>query len=160
MLKADPAAVRSALQTCLSDLHTAAHLSRGRLLVVGASTSEIAGERIGTATSGELGRVVVETVLDFCASTGCDAAFQCCEHLNRALVVSRGLAAQKGWREVSAVPVMGAGGAVAAHAFFALPNACLVERIEADAGIDIGDTLIGMHLKPVAVPVRGTLTQV
>lgn len=156
----DHGGVREELATCLSDLQQIAQLRPGHLLVVGASTSEIAGKRIGTATSVDIGKVVVDTVLAFAGEVGCDVAFQCCEHLNRSLVVSRHLAEAHGWQEVAAVPVPGAGGAVAAHAYFEIPDACLVESVRGDAGIDIGDTLVGMHLKRVAVPVRGSRKEV
>lgn len=146
--------VAADLRACLADLQEAAQLGPGQLLVIGASTSEIAGQRIGTATSIDIGRAVVDTVLEFVQDIGCDIAFQCCEHLNRSLVVTRASAHRHSWREVSAIPVPGAGGAVAANAWFALPDACLVESVVADAGIDVGDTFIGMHLRPVAVPVR------
>lgn len=152
--------VRAQLEECLADLQAVAELGPGDVLVVGASTSEVAGERIGTAGSVELGRTIAMTVLDFTARCGCDAAFQCCEHLNRALVVPRRVARERGLREVSAVPVPGAGGAVAAWAYALLEDACLVEGMKAEAGIDIGDTLIGMHLRSVAVPVRGRRTEV
>lgn len=148
------------LGICLRDLQQVAQLGPGQLLVVGASTSELAGQRIGTASSADLGKVVVDTLLAFAQEVGCELAFQCCEHLNRALVVPRALALQRGWREVYAVPVPGAGGAVAANAYFALQDPCLVERVQGDAGIDIGDTLVGMHLRPVAVPVRGSRKEV
>ncbi|QQE81496.1 TIGR01440 family protein [Alicyclobacillus sp. SO9] len=148
------------LTECLEDLRDAASLQAGDVLIVGASTSELLGKHIGKATSLEVGQQVVQACLDFAENTGCSVAFQCCEHLNRAVVVERSVARQKGWREVNAIPVPGAGGAVAAHAFFALPGACLVDAIEADAGIDVGDTLIGMHLRHVAVPVRGRRTEV
>lgn len=151
----DLLAVRSQLQDCLADLQAAAQLSPGKVLVVGASSSEIVGRNIGTQTSIEVGKAFVAEVLAFQQVTGCDVAFQCCEHLNRALVVTRQAAARYQWSVVSAIPVPGAGGAVAAHAFFTMQDACLVERITADAGIDVGDTFIGMHLKKVAVPVRG-----
>jgi uncharacterized protein (TIGR01440 family) len=145
---------------CLTDLKEASDLGTGSWLVVGASTSEMIGERIGTHTSLAVGRMVAETVLEFVRHCGCHVAFQCCEHLNRALVVQKPEAIKKGWIEVSAIPVPGAGGAVAAWAYELLPNSCLVNEITADAGIDIGDTLIGMHLKRVAVPVRGRLKQI
>lgn len=155
-----PDALRLELQECLDDLQAEAHLGQGQLLVVGASSSEILGRRIGTQTSMEVGRILVETVLAFTAIAGCDVAFQCCEHLNRSLVVTRQTALRNGWQLVSAIPVPGAGGAVAANAFFSLEDACLVESVAADAGLDVGDTLIGMHLRRVAVPVRGRRTNV
>jgi uncharacterized protein (TIGR01440 family) len=147
--------LRQQLRECLDDLQSVAHLSSGYVLVIGASSSEIVGRRIGTQTSLEVGQAVVDEVLDFQRHVGCDVAFQCCEHLNRALVVTLASAQRHGWSRVTAVPVPGAGGAVAAHAFVTLPDACLVETIAADAGMDVGDTFIGMHLKRVAVPVRG-----
>lgn len=150
-----PEEVRRQTAECLADLQAAAGLGPGKVLVVGASTSEIAGERIGTATSAVLGQAVVDAVLAFAEETGCDVVFQCCEHLNRALVARADAVERHGWREVTAVPVPGAGGAVAAAAYFTWPDARLVEAVAADAGIDIGDTLIGMHLRRVAVPVRG-----
>jgi uncharacterized protein (TIGR01440 family) len=154
------AEIEGHLLECLRDLQDVAQLTSEHVLVVGASTSEIVGKRIGTATSLAVGQAVVRTVLSFADEVGCHVAFQCCEHLNRALVVSRALAKARGWTEVTVVPVPGAGGSVAAHAYFALPDPCVVDQIEADAGIDIGDTLIGMHLKRVAVPVRGRRTEI
>lgn len=151
--------VRS-LRSCLKDLQTAANLGADSVLVLGASSSEVMGQRIGTATSLAIGRILVAETLAFAEQIGCQVAFQCCEHLNRALVVTRPLMRQRGWREVSAVPVPGAGGALAAQAYQLLEQACLVETVEADAGIDIGDTLIGMHLRRVAVPVRGRTNRI
>ncbi|MCL6593487.1 MAG: TIGR01440 family protein [Alicyclobacillus sp.] len=150
-----PEQVREELRECLADLQAAAALRPGQVLVVGASTSELAGHPIGTHTSVALGQAVVDEVLTFCREIGCYPAFQCCEHLNRALVVAQSVASARGWTEVAAVPVPGAGGAVAACAYQAMEDARLVERVVADAGIDLGGTLIGMHLRPVAVPLRG-----
>ncbi len=152
--------IASALRECLEDLAQEAGLKEGSLVVVGASTSEVLGRRIGTATSVDLGQVLVDEVLAFFTSLGCDVAFQCCEHLNRSLVLSRSVAESRGYNQVFAIPVPGAGGAVASCAYFALPDACLVSQVSADAGIDIGDTLIGMHLRRVAVPVRGRRNQI
>ncbi|MFB5191016.1 TIGR01440 family protein [Alicyclobacillus fastidiosus] len=139
----------------LDDLQKAANLQPGQLVVVGASSSEVVGRRIGTATSREVGEVLVDTVLEWARALGVEVAFQCCEHLNRSLVVERSTAVARSLEEVFAIPVPGAGGAVASVAYFRMNNACLVAEVRADAGIDIGDTLIGMHLKRVAVPVRG-----
>lgn len=143
------------VRTCLQDLQEAAKLGPGSVLVVGASSSEVIGKRIGSATSLQIGRILVDEILQYANEVGCHVAFQCCEHLNRALVVTRSLMKERGWVEVSAIPVPGAGGAVAAQAYRQMPDACLVETIQADAGMDIGDTFIGMHLRRVAVPVRG-----
>jgi uncharacterized protein (TIGR01440 family) len=143
------------IRESLADLQEQAHLGPGALLVVGGSTSEVVGKRIGTATSLAVGEVIAREVIGFAGRVGCDVAFQCCEHLNRALVVRKSIAAKRGLQEVMARPVPGAGGAMAASAYLQLQDACLVESVSADAGIDIGDTLIGMHLKRVVVPVRG-----
>lgn len=151
--------IQPILAECLSDLQAAAGLQSGDLLVVGASSSEVIGRRIGTATSLAVGRQIVSAVLAFAREVGCDVAFQCCEHLNRALVVDRSVAQRRGYRQVSAIPVPGAGGAVAAVAYTQFRAPCLVETVVAEAGIDIGDTFIGMHLRRVAVPVRGRHTQ-
>ncbi|GMA50919.1 UPF0340 protein [Alicyclobacillus contaminans] len=151
----DLARIQVELRECLEDLRQAAGLGSGSLLVVGASSSEVMGQRIGTATSEAVGAAIVASVFEFAEQCGCSVAVQCCEHLNRALVVERETAVRYGLEEVYAIPVPGAGGAVAAHAYFSMRQPCLVSAVRADAGIDIGDTLIGMHLKPVAVPVRG-----
>jgi len=152
--------IQAEIRMCLDDLQEAASLKPGDVLVIGASTSEILGQHIGKATSLEVGLDVVNACMEFADDTGCSLAFQCCEHLNRALVVEKAVAKERGWRQVSAIPVPGAGGAVAAQAYFHFYDCCLVEEIEADAGLDIGDTLIGMHLRRVAVPVRGRSTHV
>ena len=154
------ASVRRDLPVLLAHLAREANLGPGKLLVVGASTSEVAGERIGSATSVAIGQAIADVVLVFVRGLGCDVAFQCCEHLNRALVVERQVARSRGFQEVTAIPVPGAGGAVAAAAYWAMADPCLVSCVSADAGIDIGDTLIGMHLRPVVVPVRGPMREI
>ena len=133
---------------------------RVRLLVVGCSTSEIAGGKIGKASVPELGGDVAGAVLDEARALGIDAAFQCCEHLNRALAVERATAEKYGLDEVCAVPWPKAGGSCASAAYRMMREPALAEEIQADAGIDIGDTLIGMHLRAVAVPVRLSLGQI
>ncbi len=125
-----------------------------KLLVVGCSSSEIAGGVIGRGSAYELGEAVAGAALAAGEKLGFAAAFQCCEHLNRALVIERAEAERRGLEIVCAVPRMKAGGSLATAAYRALRDPVLVESIEADAGIDIGQTLIGMHLRHVAVPVR------
>jgi uncharacterized protein (TIGR01440 family) len=135
-------------------------LSENQVLVMGVSTSEVAGQRIGTSGSEAIAAALWEGALDVQSRHGYHLAFQCCEHLNRALVVERRTLEAFALTPVTAVPVPQAGGAMAAYAFRHFNEARLVEAIQADAGIDIGDTLIGMHLKPVAVPVRPSHRQV
>ncbi|REK55446.1 MAG: TIGR01440 family protein [Thermobacillus sp.] len=141
-------------ERCIRELAAAGGLKAGQLLVIGTSTSEVIGRRIGSSGSGEVARAIFAGVEAVRRDIGFHPLFQCCEHLNRALVTTREAAERYGLTEVSAVPIPGAGGAMAAFAYRNLPDACLVESVQAHAGIDIGDTLIGMHLRPVAVPVR------
>lgn len=144
----------------LEELAVSRQLGAGHVIVVGASTSEVMGEHIGTAGAEDVAAQLFEGLNKVRTAHGFDLAFQCCEHLNRALVVERKVQERDKLTEVSAIPVPTAGGAMAAHAFRHMIGACLVEYIQADAGIDIGDTLIGMHLRPVAVPYRSTVKRI
>jgi uncharacterized protein (TIGR01440 family) len=131
-----------------------AGLKPGQILVVGCSTSEVAGKRIGSSGSEELAEVIMSGLLSAVREQGVSLAIQCCEHLNRALVVEEQVAKEHRLTVVEVVPVPEAGGALAARAMDSFSQPVLVENIVAQAGIDIGHTLIGMHLQPVAVPVR------
>ena len=138
----------------LLQLLEVANLKEGNLLVVGCSSSEIGSFRIGSHSSEEIGRAVFEVLQEELTGRGIYLAAQCCEHLNRALILEAEAAEKYGYEPVNVVPQLKAGGsfATAAYAGFKAPVA--VEQIRAHAGLDIGDTLIGMHLRPVAVPVR------
>ena len=125
-----------------------------RLLVVGGSSSEMAGGVIGHQSTYELGEALAEAVLTLAEARGFACAFQCCEHLNRALVVERETAERYGLDVVCAVPQPKAGGSLATAAWKRMKDPVLVERVQADAGLDVGLTLIGMHLRAVAVPIR------
>ncbi|MGW9527010.1 TIGR01440 family protein [Paenibacillus terrae] len=138
----------------VKEIAEAASLKAGRLLVIGVSTSEVAGSRIGTAGALDVAQQLLAGVESVRRAYGFDVAFQCCEHLNRALVVERAVLERLGLTEVAAVPVRTAGGSMATVAYRALEDACLAADVQAQAGIDIGETLIGMHLRPVAVPFR------
>lgn len=142
------------LKSILNDFNSQAELKKGQVLVIGCSTSEIIGQRIGTAGTEEVAEMVFRQLREFQKETGVQLAFQCCEHLNRAIVIERETAEQKQLDEVTVIPVRNAGGAMAAYAYQHMEDAVVVEFIKAEAGIDIGDTLIGMHMKHVAVPVR------
>lgn len=142
------------LDAILSEFKEQASFKPGQLLVVGCSTSEVMGERIGTAGTFDVAEMIFRGLRKLQSETGIQLAFQCCEHLNRALVVERAVAESLGLDEVSVVPVRTAGGAMATYAFAEMEDAVVVEFVKAEAGIDIGNTLIGMHLKHVAVPVR------
>ncbi|WP_449538071.1 TIGR01440 family protein [Ferdinandcohnia sp. Marseille-Q9671] len=147
------------LQTILAEFTEKASLKKGEILVVGCSTSEVIGERIGTAGSEEVAEMIFRELDSLRKNHGVELAFQCCEHLNRALVVERETALHRDLEPVTVVPVRTAGGAMATYAFGQLTDPVVVEFIKADAGIDIGDTFIGMHLKHVAVPIRSSLKE-
>lgn len=140
----------------LTEVSMKGNLSSGSLLVVGCSTSEIRGRRIGSDSNADTATAVYEGLARAAKRLNLQLAFQCCEHLNRSLVVSKSVMEQYRLQQVSVVPVAHAGGAMATHAFRAMPDAVMVGSIEhqAQAGIDIGNTFIGMHLRSVAVPLR------
>ena len=125
-------------------------------MVIGCSTSEILGGHICKNGSRRLGEVLAEAALAEAESYGLTAAAQCCEHLNRALVIEKAAALRHRLTIVSAVPKPTAGGSFAAAFYQQLQEPVLVESIQADCGLDIGQTLIGMHLRRVAVPLRLT----
>lgn len=149
------------VERALRDLMETGRVRAGEIVVIGASTSEVAGRRIGTAGAADVAEAIVEGVERVRREAGFIPAYQCCEHLNRALVVPRALLDRDpGLVEVAAVPAPHAGGATAACAYRRLADPCLVESVRAHAGIDIGDTLIGMHLRRVAVPFRPSLRRI
>ncbi len=137
-----------------SEFLDAAGMKSGQLLVVGCSSSEIVRLRIGTGSSAPVGERVYRTLAKLCRERGLYLAAQCCEHLNRALILEEEAAIRFGYAPVNVVPQLKAGGSFATAAYHAMEHPVAAEEIRADGGIDIGDTLIGMHLKPVAVPVR------
>ncbi|MEH6945492.1 TIGR01440 family protein [Bacillus sp. JJ634] len=151
---------REQLRTILTEFQDAAHLNDKHLFVIGCSTSEVIGKRIGTEGTLAVAEMVYSELQAFQLQTGVGLAFQCCEHLNRALVLPREIAEQRGYEEVSVVPVRKAGGSMATYAYQQLNNPVVVEHITAEAGIDIGDTFIGMHVKHVAVPIRTSIKEV
>jgi len=129
-------------------------IKKGDLLVVGCSSSEIEGGVIGHNSSMEVARETFEGIYGVLEEKGIFLAAQCCEHLNRALIVERELAEKRNYEIVCVVPKQKAGGGFATTAYENFKNPVAVEQVEAEAGLDIGLTLIGMHLKRVAVPVR------
>lgn len=124
------------------------------IFVVGCSTSEVGGAGIGTFSSPDLAEVVFGGIYQATQEAGLFLAAQCCEHLNRALILEKEAALLYGYEIVSVVPQPKAGGSFATAAYKAFEHPVAVEHIKASLGMDIGDTLIGMHLKDVAVPVR------
>ncbi|WP_409252252.1 TIGR01440 family protein [Bacillus sp. SCS-153A] len=150
----DVEVLNNQMNSILTEFKEQSPLTSGNLLVIGCSTSEVIGQRIGTAGTSEAAEVIFEKVKVFADEQGSGIAFQCCEHLNRALVMERKWALKRGYVEVSVIPVRTAGGAMATYAYEKFDDPVVVEFVKAEAGIDIGQTLIGMHLKHVAVPVR------
>lgn len=134
------------------ELCEVAKLKKGQIVVVGCSSSEVGGGKIGTASSPEIASALCDGLLSAFAEYGVHVAAQCCEHLNRAIVVER--AAVPGAECVNVVPQPKAGGSFGTECYHRFREPVVVEHIRADAGLDIGDTLIGMHLKEVAVPLR------
>lgn len=139
-------------ENVVSELVEKAKLTEDSIMVIGCSTSEICGDRIGSNSNIEVAEAVFNSIYNVLKARGIYLAAQCCEHLNRAIVVER--AAVPGIDIVNVEPKPKAGGSFATTAFKSFDNPVVVENIRADAGLDIGDTLIGMHLKSVAVPVR------
>ena len=141
-------------KTAVGEIIEIGNLKKGQILVIGCSTSEITGNKIGTQSVPEVAEQVVKAILDVLNGKGIYLAAQCCEHLNRAIVIERELADRLGLDIVNVVPQPKAGGSFATACYKQFKEPVAVEGIRADAGLDIGQTLIGMHLKSVAVPVR------
>ena len=156
----DREGITAEVTKAVMDLSACAKLQKGAQIVIGCSTSEIAGGKIGKNSVPEIGEWVAGAVLRVCAENGFVPIFQCCEHLNRSLVMPLAEAISHGYTRVNAIPQPKAGGSVPAAAWKMMQEPCLVMQVQADAGLDIGDTLIGMHIRPVAVPFRGEIKKV
>lgn len=151
--------IRQQAAQAAAELTEKAGLKAGDIFVVGCSSSEIIGGEIGHASSLEAAQAAYEGIQSVLAPKGIFLAAQCCEHLNRAIVLPA--AAVKPWQQpVNVIPQPKAGGSFATTAWNRLENPVVLESIQADAGMDIGGTLIGMHLRPVAVPVRLSLDHI
>ena len=150
----DSASVAREAADAVSELLRVSALRRGQILVVGCSSSEIVGGSIGKNSSLEAAEAVYGAIAPILSEAGVDLAVQCCEHLNRALVIERDCAERYGYEPVAVCPKPKAGGSLAYTAWNAFRDPVAVEHIRAHAGLDIGGTLIGMHLRDVAVPVR------
>ncbi len=141
-------------QNAAKELVEKAELKCGDIVVIGCSTSEVIGERIGTSGTVEVAQQIFDGLDSVFSEKGIYLAAQCCEHLNRAIIIESEKADMLGLEKVCVVPHPRAGGSFATAAWHTMKNPAAVEEIRADAGIDIGFTLIGMHLKRVAVPLR------
>ena len=144
--------IKNSVYTAITELCEVAKIKQGDIVVVGCSTSEVAGGIIGKNSNLELGKLIFDTINSVLSEKGAFLAAQCCEHLNRAIIIEAD--AVRGSEIVNVMPQPKAGGSFATSAFLGFKNPVAVEHIVADAGLDIGLTLIGMHLREVAVPVR------
>ncbi|MBQ7293880.1 MAG: TIGR01440 family protein [Clostridia bacterium] len=146
--------IRKNAITAVNELVETSGLKKGDILVIGCSSSEIIGGKIGKNSSLEAAEAVFEGIYPVLKEKGIYLAAQCCEHLNRAVIIEETCAKERGYEIVSVIPQPKAGGSFATTAYKNFNSPVAVEEIRAEAGIDIGGTLIGMHLKRVAVPVR------
>lgn len=144
--------VQKEVREAVEEICEVAKLQSGQILVVGCSTSEVTGQKVGTHSVPELGEAIVDALMEVLKPKGIYLAAQCCEHLNRAIIIEQD--AVPGADICNVVPQPKAGGSFATAAYKKFAHPVAVEHIRADAGLDIGGTLIGMHMKPVAVPVR------
>ena len=150
--------IKTQCVTAVNELIAAAKLKKGDIMVVGCSTSEVVGSKIGTNSDPDTAKHIFDGIYGVLKEKGIYLAVQCCEHLNRAIVIER--KALPFAEKVNVIPQKKAGGSLATIAFQNFENPIVVEDIKADAGMDIGDTFIGMHLKKVAVPVRLSVKQI
>ena len=147
-------------RTVVTELLEQANMKPGSLLVIGCSSSEMVGKRIGKGSSMEAAQAAFAGIYPVLQEQGIHLAVQCCEHLNRALILEREVVEKRGYEIVNVMPQPHAGGSFAVTAWNAFSDPVAVETIAAEAGIDIGGTLIGMHLRRVAVPVRTSEKQI
>ena len=150
----------SSAKALICDLFDNTNLKKGDILVIGCSSSEILGNNIGKGSSYGAAKLLFETLCPLIREKGIYLAAQCCEHLNRALIIERECAEKYGYEPVAVIPQAKAGGSFATVTYQNMTNPVAVEHIRAHAGIDIGDTLIGMHLRDVAVPIRLSVRQI
>lgn len=152
--------IRKQIETAFDELISQSNFEAGDIFVVGCSSSEVIGEKIGTSGNLDVATEIFNTLKNKCDEKKLFLACQCCEHLNRALVVEKELAKREQLCIVSAVPHEKAGGSFATAAYKGFQSPVLVEEISAQLGMDIGNTLIGMHLGRVAVPVRTSIKKI
>ena len=152
--------IKNQARQVVTELLDQAKLKPGSLFVIGCSSSEMVGQHIGKGSSMEAAQAAFAGIYPVLQERGISLAVQCCEHLNRALIIERSAAEKRGYEAVSVMPQPHAGGSFAVTAWNAFEEPVAVENIRADAGMDIGGTLIGMHLRAVAVPVRTAQKQI
>lgn len=147
-------------RTAICELIDIAKLKQDDIVIIGCSSSEVIGHKIGTDSNVEAANSIFNSIYAVLKEKNIYLAAQCCEHLNRAIIIEQELAIKKDLQIVNVVPQPKAGGSFATAAYYGFKNPVAVEHIKADSGIDIGGTLIGMHLKEVAVPVKLSIYQI
>ena len=152
--------LRQTAEKAMLEFIEASDLKAEQVLVIGCSTSEVIGKQIGQASVPAVAQALVDGILPILNEKGIYLAAQCCEHLNRALIIERQCAEKYGWEPVWVRPQPKAGGSFATAVYDAFGEPVAVEKIRAHAGLDIGGTLIGMHLREVAVPLRLSINQI
>ncbi|MCY1039048.1 TIGR01440 family protein [Staphylococcus nepalensis] len=148
------------LKALLSELKSKSFFKANELCIIGCSTSEVIGERIGSVGSMEVAKDIYDTLKEIESETGVSFVFQGCEHINRAITIERAKFNPLTMEEVTVVPDVHAGGSLATYAYQHMDNPMVVEAITVSKGIDIGQTLIGMHIQHVAIPERTSIKQI
>lgn len=146
--------IRDQAAKAISQLIEISKPETGSIVVVGCSSSEVIGEKIGTNSSVETAQAIFDAIYPIVREKGLFLGAQCCEHLNRAIIIEKEAAERFDLEQVNVVPSPKAGGSFATAAYNGFDKPCAVESVSASCGMDIGGTLIGMHIKKVAVPVR------
>lgn len=152
--------IKNQAQKAILELLEVAKLKKYQIMVIGCSSSEVTGSKIGTNSAMDVAEAIYAGVAPILKEHGIYLAAQCCEHLNRAIIIEEEAALKYGYEEVNVVPWAHAGGSFATCVYEHMEKPIAVEEIKAHAGMDIGDTLIGMHLRPVAVPVRLSIDKI
>lgn len=150
--------IKNQCEQVIKELIDVSKISKGSIVIVGCSTSEVTGNKIGTNSDIDVAKEIFDGLYPTLKEKGIYLAIQCCEHLNRAIVTEKD--AVPNLDPVNVIPQKKAGGSLATIAYQTFSSPVVVEEIKADAGLDIGGTLIGMHLKKVAVPVRISLSKI
>ncbi len=152
--------IKAQSQKAITELIEVSGIKSGELLVIGCSSSEVTGGVIGKNSSIDAAKAVFDGIYPILKEKGIFLAAQCCEHLNRAIIIEQAAAEKFGLEIVNVMPVVKAGGSFATTVWQNMNHPVAVEHIKAHAGLDIGNTLIGMHLKEVAVPVRLSINKI
>lgn len=159
-MKDEFAKLKSELDILTQDLYEVNFFKKGKTLVIGCSTSEVVGHQIGKGSSADAAQVIYNHFIDIVNAENMYLLFQGCEHINRALTTERKTMEDLNLEEVTVIPHKDAGGSLSEYAYQQFNDPVVVEHVTADLGIDIGQTLIGMHMKHVAIPVRTSVKKI